>query len=295
MSAVGKISVVKVLSGLGCAIAVLVVLSIDYATKTAYATSIFILILAVGSSFEFCNMLMRKGISISRPLLVTATTALVLAASPILGGEDGLFVVLPMLCSLVLVSAYLIILSGKARADAGIDVAFTFTGFLHLGVGFSFFCVLSTLHPGSATEPYIGWTALFIFVVKANDILGYLLGSVFGRSRLHPISPNKSVEGSLFGLFGGTAISLLTWYLFGLYGFGVLKALSFGLVIGALAQTGDLAESLLKRYCRVKDSGSIMPASGGFFDFADCFLLAAPAAYILLRCTVGGRFCISCT
>ena len=281
----GKVSLVKVASGLGCAVVVFGVLGIDYFTEAAYATNALILLLAVGSSLEFCNIMAKKGIFIPRTILVSATVALVLSAA--LGGEVFLLFVTAPLLAVVLLGTYLLALSREVKASTATDVAFTLTGVLHLGFGFAFFSVLSSLPPGSTSAPYIGWTALFIFVVKANDILGYLLGSKFGRRKLHPISPNKSVEGSLIGLFGGMGISVFVWYLFGLEGFDIIGALAFGLVVGVLAQAGDLAESLLKRFCGVKDSGSIIPASGGFFDFSDCFLLASPAAYLLLRRTVG--------
>ena len=49
-------------------------------------------------------------------------------------------------------------------------------------------------------------------------------------------------------------------------------------MIGALAQLGDLAESLLKRDAGVKDSGHI-PGLGGILDILDSLLLTAPFIY----------------
>jgi len=96
------------------------------------------------------------------------------------------------------------------------------------------------------------------------------------------VSPAKTVEGSLLGVGGGVGAAYLTVVLFGLK-FPALLLLPFALACGVLGQMGDLGESLLKRYSGVKDSADLIPGSGGLFDFCDCFLLAAPVAFFLIR------------
>ena len=53
----------------------------------------------------------------------------------------------------------------------------------------------------------------------------------------------------------------------------------FGLVIAAMAQLGDLMESMIKRDSERKDASSAVPGFGGLLDVLDSLLFAAPVAY----------------
>jgi len=122
-----------------------------------------------------------------------------------------------------------------------------------------------------------------IAIAKTTDIGAYAIGKRWGRHRLVPtISPKKSVEGAIGGLATGTLVGMA--FSLGLHVFPLPFALIFSVIISAVAQLGDLAESLIKRGVGVKDSGSSVPGFGGVLDVLDSLLVAGPVAYAIVRC-----------
>ncbi len=124
------------------------------------------------------------------------------------------------------------------------------------------------------------WALLmFVFVVKSADIGAYSFGSLFGRHKFSPvISPGKSWEGVAGAvataiivaiLFAGCC-DIMVWWL----------AIVFGFCFAFIGQMGDLAESMIKRDAKQKDSESRVPGFGGILDIIDSPLLAAPFAYL---------------
>jgi len=130
-------------------------------------------------------------------------------------------------------------------------------------------------------------TLLFLLLMNWSvDTLAFLVGSTWGRHKLAPsISPNKTWEGAAGGLLGSIAVSAAAgaWLRFPLP-----WALAAGLLVGVLAQLGDLCKSSIKREIGVKDFGAIMPGHGGILDRFDSLLFTAPAVYFLLVLWPGG-------
>ena len=134
--------------------------------------------------------------------------------------------------------------------------------------------VLAGLDPGRI------WLLILVLTVWTLDSGAYLAGKYHSRGRfMNHISPNKTWSGAVGGAAAATAICALLFWLTGLQ---PLFGLILGLVIGVVAQAGDLAESMIKRAAGAKDSGSLIPGHGGFLDRVDSFLFAAPVMYLVL-------------
>ena len=111
-----------------------------------------------------------------------------------------------------------------------------------------------------------------------GDTFAYFGGRFYGRTRITPqISPNKTLEGLLAGIAGGT----LAFWFAGLYQdwLSGTDALIIGAVVAIAAPLGDLFESLIKRDLEVKDTGRFFGAHGGVLDRLDALLFTIPVGY----------------
>ena len=126
---------------------------------------------------------------------------------------------------------------------------------------------------------------VFLFATaKGADTGAYALGRLAGRHKLWPrLSPNKTIEGAIGGMVFAVGASLITAavsrQVFRISTLDWPAAVGFGLVVGSLAQLGDLMESMIKRDCQKKDSSSAVPGFGGVLDVLDSLLFASPVAY----------------
>lgn len=125
-----------------------------------------------------------------------------------------------------------------------------------------------------------------IAAAKFSDVGAYVMGSAFGRHKLAPhISPNKTFEGAIGGLFSSAAVSAgIAWAASDILPsqFTPTYAAAAGLAVGISAMVSDLLESVLKRRADVKDSGGVIPGIGGALDLADSLILAAPVGILVL-------------
>ena len=110
------------------------------------------------------------------------------------------------------------------------------------------------------------------------DTFAYFGGRLYGRTPIAPkISPNKTLEGLIAGIAGGT----LAFWVAGLYQDWLTgpDALLMGVLVALAAPVGDLFESLIKRDLDVKDTGRLFGAHGGVLDRLDAVLFTLVVGY----------------
>lgn len=224
--------------------------------------------------FEFMNMAGRKGIFVYKYF-----TIIVGALIPVIVyfqmGTEGYFTFEPFLIVITCLFLFVLQFTRRDSSQALVSIAVTMFGLLYIAWFFSFFVKLKFLPHGSLL------VAFLILVTKMGDVGAYFIGSAFGRHHLIPrISPHKTVEGTA----GGLAASILAALFSKTYlpDFHYAHLITLGMLLGILAQVGDLAESVLKRDCEVKDSGANLSGFGGMLDLIDSLLFTAPIFYFYI-------------
>ena len=142
------------------------------------------------------------------------------------------------------------------------------------------------------------WLLLsFAAIVWVADIAAYFVGKRFGKNKLAPaISPGKTIEGALGGMFG-VAVYFFLWQLLVANSFvgrqawaedlrsSLVALFVFFIFLSVVSVLGDLFESWMKRGANLKDSSNLLPGHGGILDRIDALTSTLPLAglYVLLQ------------
>lgn len=164
---------------------------------------------------------------------------------------------------------------------------------------------------GGMVALWVAWVAVaqarvtginFLFsilvLVWVADIFAYFFGRALGgrffsRKLAPSISPGKTWEGALGGMFG-VIVCAFVWRI--VDGAASPNAASIYTLLGnvnlafmvlavlflaTMSIVGDLVESLFKRSAGVKDSSGLLPGHGGVLDRVDALLPTLPLAMML--------------
>ena len=191
-------------------------------------------------------------------------------------GYEGYFTLEPFIIVIACLFIFVLQFTRRDSSQSLASIAVTLFGLLYIAWLFSFFVKLKFMPQGALLVSFV------VLVTKMGDVGAYLVGNFIGKHNLIPrISPHKTVEGTM----GGLLFSVLTAVFSKLYlpSFPMGHLMVLGLLLGILAQVGDLAESLLKRDCGVKDSGTLLSGFGGILDLIDSLLFTAPIFYFYVE------------
>ncbi len=150
-------------------------------------------------------------------------------------------------------------------------------GSLYLGLLLSFYASLFFLHQPDPNRFGLRIVIAVFGAIWIGDTTAMLVGMRLGRHRFFPrISPKKTVEGAVGELLATTIVFGLAGPLVGI---GSPHGVILGILIGVVAEVGDLVESQLKRTAGVKDASHLIPGHGGVLDRIDSLLPVGVLVY----------------
>ncbi len=132
-----------------------------------------------------------------------------------------------------------------------------------------------------------GFFLFFIALACAwmTDMFAYFVGRKLGKHKMAPkISPKKSVEGAVGGIFFTILFNLIAMYVFSRF-FFVTPIMPYwmlilvSIVLSIIGMLGDLSASVIKRNYGVKDFGTLMKGHGGVMDRFDSCIFIFPVLY----------------
>lgn len=140
---------------------------------------------------------------------------------------------------------------------------------------------LLTLHIPGYEGRNVLLIAFLVIVVQLSDVLQYVWGKLFGKTKIAPrLSPSKTVEGFVGGVISASLIGAALWWV---TPFTPLQAGLLAFVITIMGFFGGLVMSAIKRDRGVKDWGHLIEGHGGLIDRLDSVVFSAPIFFHLVR------------
>ncbi|PKI70214.1 hypothetical protein CRG98_009406 [Punica granatum] len=283
----------RVVFGLGIGVSVgAVVLAGGWVFTVALAAAVFI------GAREYFELVRSRGITAGMtppPRFVSRVCSVICALMPILTWYFG-HIDVSVTSAAFFVAIALLLQRGNPRFS---QLSSTMFGLFYVGYLPCFWVKLRGLAaPALNTRVGARWpillggpahwtvglvaTLIAISSIIAADTYAFLGGKAFGRTPLTNISPKKTWEGTIVGLGGCIATSVILSKIFN-WPTSVLSAIPLGFLTFLGSVFGDLTESMIKRDAGVKDSGSLIPGHGGILDRVDSYIFTGALVYSFVK------------
>ena len=247
---------------------VAVVLSCMFATQSHYPMLMLMIVAAGVAGYEWFKLMPKRSANVIKPLawgfgIVTAalsTLALYYSEIALLLWIASIFI---WILSIHWVKSY-------PENDSWYNFSLNFIGFVLVSAA------VTAIFSVWDSSPW--WLMYLFLLVWGADSGAYFVGRKLGKRKLAPhVSPNKSIEGLLGGVFVSAVIIIVVEAVY--LDLTIAQHILF-LILSIItvfsSVLGDLLESMIKRRAGIKDSGRILPGHGGVLDRIDSLLAAAP-------------------
>ena len=233
-----------------------------------YFISFIYIVIFLGTK-EYLDLLKKHSIEPSSILLYLAQFSLLIC--------NSIFAVVDWFnISIFLVIITMIMEIFKKSSTPLFNISSILFGYIWIGVFLHFLIYVRSETSG------ILMLAIFLSLWMC-DTCAFFFGKHFGKTKIIPdISPNKTVLGSISGLFGSILfLSILS--LMNVIQLTLLQSLILALITGGISQFGDFFESSLKRELDIKDTSNILRGHGGVLDRFDSLFIIAPLLIFYLN------------
>jgi phosphatidate cytidylyltransferase len=253
---------------------IIAVIFFGAATLGGWLWSLLVLASIYFGNRELKNLLGNVGVKPSQLIIYASAILMVLTASL----DKPQFI--SHILTLSIIASFFRLLFRNPRAHIG-DIGGTLLVIFYMVYLPVHFIMLRHLGnvPGisSWNQPGLHYLVMTLAVISASDIGAYYAGRAFGKHLLYPeISPKKTREGAVAGLFAGILLGVITALLWNI---PMLHAVILSILLVIVGQLGDLTESMMKRDVGMKDSGELLASHGGFLDRADSYIFSGVLSY----------------
>ena len=276
-----------------------------------------LLLFALGTAWDISGLLAGSGRAIARRDTLLATALVTLSAcvpmlwqlakseypNPCPVGELGWIVMAAIAATFLILLAEMNRFANQESAIMERTCGAVFVS-MYVGLPMALFIAMRSLGSGDW-----GLAAMLttIATTKAADTGAYFTGKSIGKHKLVPrLSPGKTREGAIGGIVTATIVAFvcLQWLFPALADPGsgpsespsipgidqpLWGAMILGPLLAVVGIIGDLAESLVKRTCDAKDSGSLLPGMGGVWDVTDSLIATIMPAFLCFAMGIGGN------
>ena len=226
--------------------------------------------------WEYMGLINPSATNWSR-FLVGLPAFLTLPAMIVAAATGHLAIVPALIMLYLLIFATVSVRHFKHNSKAWHNAAFQLLAFCHVTIPL---CLAVIIRKGPMG---VAWIFALLLIIFAGDIGAYYVGKTIGKHKLaQAVSPKKTIEGSVGGIFANLLVAGLFQFFF-LPGIDLEVMLLIAICAGVAGQIGDLFISVLKRDGGIKDSSQLLPGHGGILDRIDALLLALPTAWLLIE------------
>ena len=170
-----------------------------------------------------------------------------------------------LLASLILIDFIPLVLINDKRKYNILDALYLIGSTLFIGITFNLIAQFRSYD--------VNYVIYIMLIALFTDSFGFITGKYIGRRRLVPsISPKKTVEGALGGLFMGTFVSSLFYLSTIPSRLPILGVIIITMILSIIGQLGDLVFSFIKREFGKKDFSNIVAGNGGILDVLDSII-----------------------